>query len=361
MYWASGASHGPHHVPKEWADKYKGKFDDGWDKYRERVFQRAKQMGWIPPDAQADAAARHAGFLGLDPRGREALPTPPDGGVRRILPSTSMYRSAASWMRSTARLRREHADLLHLGRQRRLGRRAERHDQRAAGAERHSDHHQAAHRGARRARRPRRARLAQDRQHVSRRLGLGGQHALSGDQAHRLAFRRHAQSDGGSLARKDQARRHAARAIPPRQRHRADHLRRPRHHAAARGQRHPAGSVRRRQLCQHLQRCEGQGGETHPVFRSHGQPRHLSRRLDGVRVWPARAVGSRLATRHQGMDAGQGQVGALQPQRGLVAGQRPRRQDAGEACRDEGPVSDRVHQEQGLAHRRRPVGSGAPP
>ena len=52
MYWASGASHGPHQVPKEWADKYKGKFDDGWDKYRERVFLRAKQMGWIPSDAR---------------------------------------------------------------------------------------------------------------------------------------------------------------------------------------------------------------------------------------------------------------------------------------------------------------------
>jgi arylsulfatase A-like enzyme len=52
MYWASGASHGPHQVPKEWADKYKGKFDDGWDKYRERVFQRTKQMGWIPQSAK---------------------------------------------------------------------------------------------------------------------------------------------------------------------------------------------------------------------------------------------------------------------------------------------------------------------
>ena len=52
MYWASGASHGPHQVPKAWADKYKGKFDDGWDKYRERVFRRAKQMGWIPQSAQ---------------------------------------------------------------------------------------------------------------------------------------------------------------------------------------------------------------------------------------------------------------------------------------------------------------------
>lgn len=52
MYWASGASHGPHHVPKEWADKYQGKFDDGWDRYRERVFKNAKARGWIPQNAQ---------------------------------------------------------------------------------------------------------------------------------------------------------------------------------------------------------------------------------------------------------------------------------------------------------------------
>ncbi|MGH3703802.1 MAG: arylsulfatase [Agromyces sp.] len=48
MYWASGAIHGPHHVPKEWADKYAGKFDDGWDAYRERVHARAIEAGWIP-------------------------------------------------------------------------------------------------------------------------------------------------------------------------------------------------------------------------------------------------------------------------------------------------------------------------
>ncbi len=52
MYWASGASHGPHHVPKDWADRYKGRFDDGWDAYRERAFANAKAKGWIPPDAQ---------------------------------------------------------------------------------------------------------------------------------------------------------------------------------------------------------------------------------------------------------------------------------------------------------------------
>jgi arylsulfatase A-like enzyme len=52
IYWASGASHGPHQVPQEWTAKYKGKFDDGWDKYRERVFARQKAMGYIPQNAQ---------------------------------------------------------------------------------------------------------------------------------------------------------------------------------------------------------------------------------------------------------------------------------------------------------------------
>jgi arylsulfatase A-like enzyme len=52
MYWATGCLHGPHHIMKEWADKYAGKFDDGWDAYRERVHARAKEMGWIPENAE---------------------------------------------------------------------------------------------------------------------------------------------------------------------------------------------------------------------------------------------------------------------------------------------------------------------
>ena len=84
MYWASGASHGPFHVPKEWADKYEGKFDDGWDKYRERVYQRAKQMGWIPSDAQLTPRPATLASWELDPGRREALPAPPHGGVRRV-------------------------------------------------------------------------------------------------------------------------------------------------------------------------------------------------------------------------------------------------------------------------------------
>ncbi len=56
LYFAPGAMHAPHHVPKEWADRYKGQFDDGWDAYRQRVFQRQKELGLIAKDA---ALSRH--------------------------------------------------------------------------------------------------------------------------------------------------------------------------------------------------------------------------------------------------------------------------------------------------------------
>jgi arylsulfatase A-like enzyme len=52
VYFAPGATHAPHHVPKEWADKYKGKFDQGWDKLREETFARQKKLGVVPEDCQ---------------------------------------------------------------------------------------------------------------------------------------------------------------------------------------------------------------------------------------------------------------------------------------------------------------------
>jgi arylsulfatase A-like enzyme len=52
IYFAPGATHAPHHVPKEWADKYKGKFDQGWDKLREETFARQKKLGVIPADCK---------------------------------------------------------------------------------------------------------------------------------------------------------------------------------------------------------------------------------------------------------------------------------------------------------------------
>ncbi|MDH5280668.1 MAG: sulfatase-like hydrolase/transferase, partial [Thermoleophilia bacterium] len=47
-----GATHAPHHVGKEWADKYAGAFDDGWDAYREKTFARQKELGIVPADTE---------------------------------------------------------------------------------------------------------------------------------------------------------------------------------------------------------------------------------------------------------------------------------------------------------------------
>ena len=52
MYFSTGCSHVPHHVATEWADKYKGKFDRGWDRLREETFARQKELGVIPADAE---------------------------------------------------------------------------------------------------------------------------------------------------------------------------------------------------------------------------------------------------------------------------------------------------------------------
>ena len=52
VYYAPGATHAPHHVPAEWSAKYKGKFDQGWDKLREETFARQKELGVVPQDAE---------------------------------------------------------------------------------------------------------------------------------------------------------------------------------------------------------------------------------------------------------------------------------------------------------------------
>jgi arylsulfatase A-like enzyme len=64
IYFAPGATHAPHHVPKEWADKYRGKFDNGWDKLREETFARQKSLGVIPADCQL--TARHKEITAWD-------------------------------------------------------------------------------------------------------------------------------------------------------------------------------------------------------------------------------------------------------------------------------------------------------
>jgi arylsulfatase A-like enzyme len=64
VYFSTGCSHAPHHVAKAWADKYKGKFDQGWDKLREETFARQKALGVIP--AGAELTPRNEAFPAWD-------------------------------------------------------------------------------------------------------------------------------------------------------------------------------------------------------------------------------------------------------------------------------------------------------
>jgi arylsulfatase A-like enzyme len=72
IYYAPGATHAPHHVPKEWSDKYAGKFDQGWDALREEILLRQKALGVVPPDCQL--TARHEEIPAWDEMSDELKP-----------------------------------------------------------------------------------------------------------------------------------------------------------------------------------------------------------------------------------------------------------------------------------------------
>ncbi|MGD9529367.1 MAG: sulfatase-like hydrolase/transferase [Pseudonocardia sp.] len=57
VYYSTGCAHAPHHVPGTWSAKYRGKFDSGWDAYREATFARQKALGVVPPDTELTPAA----------------------------------------------------------------------------------------------------------------------------------------------------------------------------------------------------------------------------------------------------------------------------------------------------------------
>ena len=72
VYFAPGATHAPHHVPREWADRYAGQFDHGWDVQRERTLARQKELGLVPADAEL--TARHAEIPAWDDMPEELKP-----------------------------------------------------------------------------------------------------------------------------------------------------------------------------------------------------------------------------------------------------------------------------------------------
>ena len=288
MYWASGCLHGPHHIMKEWADKYAGKFDDGWDAYRERVFERAKEKGWIPPDCEL--TARHETMAAWD-----SIPEDEKPFQRRLMEVAAGFA--------------EHVDV-QVGR---LVDELERlgygdntlifyiwGDNGSSGEGQNGTISEL---------------LAQNgiptttRMHIDALDELGGLDALGSpktdNQYHAgwawagstpykgmklLASHLGGTRNPMAIRWPDEIKPgpHPAHSLPPLQRPRADHLRRRRHHAAAARQRRAAGPDRRRQLRLHVHRPEAPGGKKTQYFEVMG-----SRSIyhDG---WMASALGPRL-------------------------------------------------------------------
>jgi arylsulfatase A-like enzyme len=72
MYYVPGATHAPHHVPRQWSDKYKGQFDAGWDVLREQIFAKQKELGVIP--ATGELTKRHKEIPAWDDMRAELKP-----------------------------------------------------------------------------------------------------------------------------------------------------------------------------------------------------------------------------------------------------------------------------------------------
>ena len=298
MYWASGAIHGPHHAPKDYIDKYRGKFDDGWDAYRERVFERAKEKGWIPPETEL--TPRHEQMASWD-----RVPESERPFQARLMEVCAAYG--------------EHADV-------QAGRIVDEIEALGYGdntlifyiwgdngtsaqGQEGTISELVAHngivttieqqpRGARGAGRPRRPRRPQERPHLPLRLGLGRQHAVQGHDDPGRLLRRHPEPDGHPVAGEDPSRPHTADPVPPLQRRRPHDLRDLGHHATSGGERCSPRGPRWRELRLLLRRSERRRATQDPVLRDPRQPRHLPRGLDGVDVRSSGPLGPGTAAGH---------------------------------------------------------------
>ena len=264
MYWAPGAAHGPHHVFKEWADKYKGKFDDGWDAYRERVFKRQKDIGWIPPDTKltprADTMASWDSIPESQRPFQRRLMEVFAGFVEHVDAQVGRLVDGLEEMEI-----RDNTIIFYV------------FGDNGSSAEGQNGTISEL--------------LAQNmipntiEQQLAALDKIGGLDALgtpktdnmyhagwawAGDTPFRYT-KLVASHFGGtrnplvvSWPKGDQARQDAAAAVPPRQRHRADDLRHPRHHAARRRRRMEAVADRRRQHGLRLRRPHGAGPQARP-------------------------------------------------------------------------------------------------
>ncbi|MFV0260274.1 MAG: sulfatase-like hydrolase/transferase [Acidimicrobiales bacterium] len=360
IYFTPGAAHGAHRVPNDWADRYAGVFDDGWEVLRERTFERQKELGWIPTDAvltpidptmqrwadipeeqrrfQARLMEVYAGFAEhtdhqygkvlseLDRLGEldntlvfyvnsdngasaEGL----FGTISEILCQNGLMVPVSEQIDI---LDRDYGGLPSLGTEM-VGNRYHAGWAWASDTPFKSTKLVAAHFGGTRT--P---------------LAVAWPRGFDHDPTPPIP-------------------------VPPRDRHRGHHLRRPRYRPAGPVQRGRSGPDRRGLPRPVPARCGRIVGTDHPVLRDHGQPGRLPRRLVRRRVRTPQPVGSGLQP-VPGRGPGPGRVGAVRPAGRLQPGPRPGRPGPRQAGRAAGHLRRARRSQSGVPDRGRAPHLGVP-
>ena len=192
LYYSTGCSHAPHHVGKEWSEKYKGHFNQGWDKLREETFERQKMLGVVPADAKLtprDELMPAWGSLSENSKRLFAHQMEVYAGYSRE--RRPPRRQAPGRHRGDGRARR-HAGHLDLGRQRRQpGRHPHGDVQRGDHGERAPAHRRAADAAGAEVGRLGGLGHRDDVPALLHGVGVGGQHAIQMGQAGRLTSGRY--------------------------------------------------------------------------------------------------------------------------------------------------------------------------
>ena len=353
VYFAPGATHAPHHVPKEWADKYKGQFDDGWDAQRERTFARQKELGVIPADAEL--TVRHDEIPAWDDMPDELKPV--------LAREMEVY---AGFL--------EHTDH-HVGRVIDALEDLEILDDTivyyiigdngasAEGTLNGAFNEMANFNGMAALETPEFMTSKIDEfgspslvQPLLGRLGVGDGHPVPVDQAGRLALGRHPQRHDRALAQRDRGEGRTAHPVHPCHRRRPDDPRGRRPARADDGQRRAAVADGGHEHALLVQRRRRPGAPRAAVLRDVRQPRHLPQGLErGHQAQDAVGDGRRRAARVR-----RRRVGALRRLQRLQPGPQPRRRAARAAGRAATAVADRSRQVQrGAAGRPQRGAAGA--
>ena len=327
IYFAPGATHAPHHVPKEWIAKYKGKFDQGWDKLREETLARQIKLGVVPagtklapkPEAIKDWATLSPDEKKLFARQMEVFAgfgEYADAEIGRLIRA----------IEATGQL--DNTLIFYI-----VGDNGASAEGGMNGLFNEYTYFNGVHE------------TVQDilkhydelggpttYPHYAAGWAVAGDYALHLDEAGGLELRRHPQRDGDPLAQGDHGEGRAAIAVAPCHRHRADHPGGGRLAGAEERERHGPDPHRRREPGLHLRRLQGSEPAHDPVLRDLRQPRHLPGRLAG-RHRPPGGLGI------QGPEAARRRhLGVVRHAGGLQPGERPGRQKPREAQRTPGPL-----------------------